>query len=64
MFVPAAQALRQARDQADPESILSALVIHLQRLRWSPEQIALTLARLYPPGHEYRVSHETIYNCI
>ena len=44
-----------------PESILSALVIHLLRLRWSPEQIALTLARLYPPGHEYRVSHETIY---
>ena len=47
-----------------PESILSCLVIHLLRLRWSPEQIALTLARLYPLGHEYRVSHETIYNCI
>ena len=47
-----------------PESILSCLVIHLLRLRWSPEQIALTLARLYPPGHEHRVSHETIYNCI
>ena len=47
-----------------PESILASLVIHLLRLRWSPEQIALTLARLYPPGHEYRVSHEAIYNCI
>ena len=47
-----------------PESILASLVIHLLRLRWSPEQIALTLARLYPPGHEYRVPHETIYNCI
>ncbi|MFZ2824601.1 IS30 family transposase [Hydrogenophaga sp.] len=47
-----------------PDSILWALVVHLLRLRWSPEQIALTLARLYPPGHEYRVSHETIYNCI
>jgi IS30 family transposase len=46
------------------ESILSALVIHLLRLRWSPEQIALTLARLYPPGQEYRASHETIHNCI
>ena len=46
------------------ESILSALVIHLLRLRWSPEQIALTLERLHPSGHEYRVSHETIYNCI
>jgi IS30 family transposase len=31
--------------------------------RWSPEQIALTLARLYPKGHKLRVSHETIYNC-
>ena len=39
-------------------------MIHLLRLRWSPEQIALTLARLYPPGHEYRVSHEAICNCI
>ena len=47
-----------------PESIQASLVIHLLRLRWSPEQIALTLARLYPPGHEHRVSHETIYNCI
>lgn len=34
------------------------------RLHWSPEQIALALARLYPQGHDYRVSHETIYNCI
>ena len=47
-----------------PDSILFDLVAHLLRLHWSPEQIALTLARLYPPGHEYRVSHETIYNCI
>ena len=47
-----------------PESILWGLVSYSLRLRWSPEQIALTLARLYPLGHEYRVSHETIYNCI
>lgn len=47
-----------------PELILSALVIYLLRLRCSPEQIALTLARLQPPGHEDRVSHESIYNCI
>ncbi|XRW24055.1 IS30 family transposase [Acidovorax facilis] len=47
-----------------PDSILWALVVHLLRLRWSPEQIALTLARLYPPGHEDRVSYEIIYNCI
>ena len=47
-----------------PDSILWGLTLHLLRLRWSPEQISPTLARLYPLGHEYRVSHETIYNCI
>ena len=47
-----------------PDAILWHLVVHLLRLRWSPEQIALTLERLHPSGHEYRVSHETIYNCI
>lgn len=29
-----------------------------------PEQIALALAALYSKGHGYRVSTETIYNCI
>ena len=33
---------------------------HLLRFHWSPEQITLTLAHLYPLGHEYRVSHKTI----
>lgn len=47
-----------------PDSVLWGLVGHLLRLHWSPEQIALTLARLHPPGHEHRVSYETIYNCI
>jgi IS30 family transposase len=37
---------------------------HLLGERWSPEQLALTLARIFPKGHEHRVSHETIYNCI
>ena len=47
-----------------PDSILFGVVQQLLQLRWSPEQIALALARLYPKGHEHRVSHETIYNCI
>ncbi|MDD3786891.1 MAG: IS30 family transposase [Hydrogenophaga sp.] len=47
-----------------PEAILFDLVQHLLRQRWSPEQIALTLARICPKGHELRVSHETIYHCI
>ncbi len=40
------------------------VVCHFLKLRWSPEQIALTLAHIFPKGHEHRVSHETIYNCI
>ena len=40
------------------------VVRRLLGIRWSPEQIALTLAALYPKGHGYRVSTETIYNCI
>ena len=47
-----------------PDSILLGVVCHFLGLRWSPQQIALTLARLHPKGHEFRVSHETIYNCI
>ena len=38
-------------------------MIHLLGQRWLSEQIALTLARLHPLGHECRVSHETIYHC-
>lgn len=26
--------------------------------------MALAIARLYPKGHEYRVSYEIIYNCV
>ena len=37
---------------------------HSLRLHWLPEQIALAVARLYPPGHDHRVSRDTIYNCI
>ena len=47
-----------------PESLLIAAVHHFLRLRWSPQQIARTLARIHPKDHPYRVSHETLYNCI
>ena len=66
----AQQACSHRRAQACPlrklhvDSILFGAVEHFLRLRWLPEQVALALARLYPKGHEYRVSHETIYNCI
>ena len=47
-----------------PQSVLFGLVRTLLCSRWTPEQIALTLARLHPKGHRLRASHETIYNCI
>ena len=46
------------------DGILFDLMRHFLGQRWSPEQIALTLTRIFPKGHEHRVSHETIYNCI
>ena len=64
--VCAAQRRIQARP--DPklhnESVLFGIVHHLLCIRWSPEQISMTLSATYPKGHEHRVSHETIYNCI
>lgn len=54
---------RPAR-KLDPQSVLFGVVHTLLCSHWSPEQIALALARQHPKGHELRVSHETIYNCI
>lgn len=68
--VSAQQSCRQRRCQSrparklHPQSVLFGMVRILLCSRWSPEQITLTLARLYPKGHKLRVSHETIYNCI
>ena len=67
---PAQRRCQQRRDRARParklhtDSVLLGVICHVLRLRWSPEQIALVLSRLYPKGHEHRVSHETIYTCI
>ncbi|WP_310320415.1 IS30 family transposase [Hydrogenophaga palleronii] len=62
----ALQRRRQGRapNKLHPEGVLFDVMRHFLGLRWSPEQIALTLAHIYPKGHEHRVSHETIYNCI
>ncbi|WP_446812113.1 IS30 family transposase [Methylomonas sp. 2BW1-5-20] len=68
--VQAQQTCQRRRRQSRPreklhaEGLLFGVVQYFLQLRWSPEQIALVLAQLYPKGHEYRVSHETIYNCI
>ncbi|MBW0170223.1 MAG: integrase core domain-containing protein [Hydrogenophaga sp.] len=46
------------------DGLLFGVMRHFLEQRWSPEQIALTLACIFPRSHEHRVSHETIYNCI
>ena len=47
-----------------PDGFMFEVMRHFLKLRWSPEQIDLALSQLHPKGHECRVSHETIYNCI
>src|SRR5690606_34288366 len=37
------------------DALLFDVVCHFLRLLWSPEQIALTLAHIFPKGHEHRV---------
>lgn len=60
------QSCRQRRSQSRQaqklrsQSVLFGMVRTLLCSPSSPEQIALTLARLYPKGHKLRVSHETI----
>lgn len=62
----ALQRRRQGRapNKLHRDGVLFDVMRHFLGLRWSPEQIAQTLARIFPKGHEHRVSHETIYNCI
>jgi IS30 family transposase len=62
----ALQRRRQGRapNKLHRDGILFDVMRHFLGLRWSPEQLALTLACIFPKGHEHRVSHETIYNCI
>ena len=64
----ACTAKRRIQGRPEPklhqESVLFGIVHHLLCIRWSPEQISMTLSATYPKGHEHRVSHETIYNCI
>ena len=54
----------QPAGKLHPSTVTFDVVRHFLGLRWSPEQIALTMARVHPKGHPYRVSTETIYRCI
>lgn len=46
------------------DSVLFGVVAQLLRWRWSPEQIAGTLRRIYPDRADLRVCHETIYTAL
>lgn len=47
-----------------PDGVLFGVVRYFLHERWSPRQIAGTLALMWPNDPALRVSHESIYNCI
>jgi len=57
------RAARRPRKLAQ-DSVNWGVVTTLLHWRWSPEQIAATLKRVYPGQRERHVSHETIYTTI
>lgn len=48
----------------DVTSVAWGVVLTLLSWKWSPQQIAATLKRVYPDQPEHHVSHETIYTAI
>ena len=61
-----AQRRRAARPTAklDVDSVAWRVVLMLLDWKWSPQQIAATLKRVFPNQPERHVSHETIYTAI
>ena len=66
-----AMALHAARRSAakpaaklDVHGVAWGVVLTLLSWKWSPQQIAATLKRVYPDEPEHHVSHETIYTAI
>ena len=57
------QAARPAA-KLDLHGVGWSVVLTLLDWRWSPQQIAATLKRVYPEQPEQQVSHETIYTAI
>ena len=45
----------------EPEGVTWRVVLTMLEWRWSPQQIAGTLKRVFPDEPERHVSHETIY---
>lgn len=70
-FSTPAQALRTSRREAsrpaaklDTRSVMWGVVVSLLDWKWSPQQIAATLKRVFPNEPERHMSHETIYTAI
>jgi IS30 family transposase len=61
-----AQRRRAARPatKLDVDSVAWSVVLTLLDWKWSPQQIAATLKRVFPHEPERHVSHETIYTAI
>lgn len=47
-----------------PQGMLWSVVLTMLEWKWSPQQIAATLRRVFPNEPERHVSHETIYTAI
>src|SRR5271169_3773332 len=67
----AAQAACQARrkdgrpeGKGQIQGVLWDVVLTMLNWRWSPQQIAGTLHRMFPENPDLQISHETIYNAI
>ncbi|WP_440713929.1 IS30 family transposase [Gordonia sp. FQ] len=58
------RARRPQRSRLAKNPVLRCYVAARLRDDWSPEQIAGTLRRRYPPGHRMRISHESIYKSV
>ena len=66
-----AQALQAARRSAarparklDVRGVNWSVIVTMLSWKWSPQQIAATLKRVFPDQRERQVSHETIYTAI
>lgn len=52
------------RNKLDPHGVLWSVVLDLLSWKWSPQQIAATLRRVFADNPDRQVSHETIYTAI
>jgi transposase, IS30 family len=54
----------RAMAKLDPRGLRWDVVVKFLQAKWSPQQIASTLTRVFPNDPDLHVSHETIYTAI